>query len=139
MLLNFSEFFDFISKTGDSYIKGYQISNGIVIINLILDDNSEIIIELESNYFFIDKLSEIQLENTGFFQCIKISDYLEIENGFYISKTSFSELMKLRKLKLTLAIGNLAKDFDYIINYYGYKNIISFLINSNKLVKVEEV
>lgn len=47
--------------------------------------------------------------------------------------------MTLRKHNLTLAIGNLAKEYDYVVNYNGHRSIISFLINSNDLIKIVEV
>lgn len=138
MFVDFNEFSNLISKAGDSCIKGYHIENGIISIHLTLEDDSDFLMEFKSNYCFAGELSKLDIENTGILQCVKIDKYLHVENGFYMYPKSFSDLMTLRKHNLTLAIGNLAKEYDYVVNYSGHRSIISFLINSNDLIKIVE-
>lgn len=137
--MNFREL---ILKSGDSNLKSYNFSNGILKITAIIGDlNKEYILEFHTDSLEADPIEKFDSINTTFFiELIKLEKKLKIKNGFYIPNDSFHKLMKEAKLSLHLAYGKRTSEVKYLVLLKGYQNLLSFTLKklNENYIKIYE-
>ena len=127
-------------KTGDSILKDYIISNGMIKIELELDDGSYIFLTFQTNMAYFDKIDADKNEhkNIGFMEYKKLENILKMENNYYVNyENEFKKIMKLTKNKYHLALGLKNDEANYIIYFHGYDIKIAFIVKENSEIIIE--
>ncbi len=133
---------EIFNSIGDSIIKDYSYVDGNLSIILILDDNDKkinIVITTEHlsfNNFYLSKKE--QAYKTCRVQIEDLAEILSIENGIYIPKNTFGEIMKESKSNYNLAYGKKTSEVKYIFSLSGYGRLISCLINRLDEISIKE-
>lgn len=121
----------FFSKTGDSELKQYSYSNGKISLEIELyDDNDILQMEFETEILYCKNIELRRPFNIGYFECIKLSDVLKVENNHYSFSGNFIDLMKAQKNKFSLAFGLNVQNYTHLITFANSSITIAFIVDA---------
>jgi hypothetical protein len=119
-----------VSNSGDSILKQYVYSKGVLKVDLLLTEpeaETEIKISIKTNQLSFDQ-SYLERKEELFKTCRieieELSSILSVENGFYIPKNSFPELMRESRHNYCLAYGKKIAEARYMFSLSGYGRLI---------------
>lgn len=127
---------DFFSKTGDSELKKYSYANGKITLEVELYDEDILNMEFETEILYCKNIEQRTPFNIGYFECLKLSDVLKIENNHYSFSGNFVDIMKLQRNKLNLAIGLNEQNYTHLITFSNSSIILAFLVNEKDIYNI---
>ncbi|GEM_PF-3289854 len=125
------------SKTGDSQLQSCIYSNGKVNIKVNLFDDELLEMEFLTEILYRREINLSAPFNIGFFNCIKLSNVLKVENNHYTFSGDFITIMKAQKNKLNLALGLNANKYTHMITFSNSKINLSFIVSEDDIYKFD--
>jgi hypothetical protein len=125
------------SKTGDSQLQSCIYSNGKVNIKVNLFDDELLEMEFLTEVLYRREINLSAPFNIGFFNCIKLSNVLKVENNHYTFSGDFITIMKAQKNKLNLALGLNANKYTHMITFSNSKINLSFIVSEDDIYKFD--
>lgn len=117
------------SRTGDSELKNYFYESGKITLDVILFDDDILRMVFETEIIYCKKIEQRLPFNSGYFECIKLSDVLKTENNHYIFSGDFSDIMKAQKTKMNLVFGLNIQKYTHLITFSNNSIILAFIVN----------
>ncbi len=124
------------SKTGDSELKQYLYSHGKISLTAELYDDDVLQMEFETEILYCKSFELKTPFNVGYFECIKLSDVLKVENNHYSFSGNFVDLMKAQKSKFSLAFGLSVQHYTHLITFLNTSISLAFIVNEKNDYKV---
>jgi len=124
------------SKTGDSELKQYLYNNGKIFLEVELYDNDILSMEFETEILYCKNIDLKTPFNIGYFDCIKLSDVLKVENNHYSFSGNFIDLMKAQRSKFNLAFGLNVQYYTHIIIFANSSINLAFVVNEKDNYKI---
>lgn len=128
---------EIFSKTGDSILKNYVFSKNIIKLEVELYEGNILNLEFKTELLYIRNIEQKKPYFTGYLDCIKLSEVLEIENGHYSCSGDFVNIMKAQRKKFNLAFGLNVKDYTHLISFLNSSTNLAFIVNENDNYKFE--
>ncbi|WP_431612019.1 hypothetical protein [Chryseobacterium sp. 'Rf worker isolate 10'] len=125
------------SKTGDSQLQRCIYNNGKINIDVNLFDDELLEMEFLTEIVYIRKINQINPFNIGYFNCIKLSEVLEIENNHYTFSGDFISIMKAQKNKLNLALGLNVSKYSHMIIFSNSEINLAFIVSEKDAYKCD--
>jgi hypothetical protein len=125
------------SKTGDSELKKYSYNNGKISLEVELDDDNILNMEFETEILYCKNIELRTPFNIGYFECIKLSDVLKIENNHYSFSGNFIDIMKAQRNKFNLAFGLSVENYTHLITFSNSSLTLAFVVNEKNNYKYE--
>lgn len=121
---------EIVERSGDSVLCDCTFSNGVLTLHLEMEELDSILLlrvqTKKMDCMNINKLSDI--EKNCRIELVRVSDKLEVENGYYVAEKSFSRFMKSCKNGFNLAYGMKSNDEAYLLNIIGYIRLVTCVI-----------
>jgi hypothetical protein len=120
---------DLASKSGDSYLKSYNFSDGILEICLDVDYfDEEITIHIPTHLVLGESiLSKDKITRNCRIELTQLEDELNSEKDCYIPASDFGAFMKEVRAGASLAYGKKKSEVKWKISIVGYSRLISCL------------
>jgi len=125
------------SKSGDSELINYHYKNGKISLNVKLDENDILNIQFKTEILYAKNIELRPPFNIGYFECIKLSDVLKVENNHYSFSGDFVDIMKAQRKKINLAFGLSVNNYTHLINFCNSSINLAFIVNENDNYKFE--
>lgn len=125
------------SNTGDSELKKYSYSNNKISLEAELFEGDILNIEFETEVLYCKNIEQRTPFTIGYFDCIKLSDVVNVENNHYTFSGGFIEIMKAQKSKLNLVFGLSIKDHTHLITFSNSAILLAFVVNEKNSFKCE--
>ncbi|SEN12488.1 hypothetical protein SAMN05421856_1244 [Chryseobacterium taichungense] len=125
------------SKSGDSELIGYSYENGKISLDIKLEEDDILNIQFETEILYAKNIELRSPFNVGYFECIKLSDVLKIENNHYSFSGGFVDIMKAQRKKINLAFGLPISNYTHLITFCNSSINLAFIVNENNNYKFE--
>jgi len=122
---------EIVERSGDSKLYDCTFTNGILTLRLEMDElDSMLLLNIKTKIIDCMNLHELSdIEKTCRIELIRISDELEIENGYYTAEKPFPKFMKSCKNGFNLAYGMKATEEAYLLSIVGYNRLVTCVID----------
>ncbi|WP_449397590.1 hypothetical protein [Chryseobacterium wanjuense] len=125
------------SKTGDSELISYLYKNGKISLDVRLEENDILNMQFETEILYSKNIEQRAPFNIGYFECIKLSDVLKIENNHYSFSGSFVDIMKAQRNKINLVFGLPVSNYTHLITFSNNSVNLAFVINEKNNYKFD--
>jgi len=124
------------SNTGDSELKRYSYRNNKISLEAELFDGDILNIEFETEILYCRNIERTPF-TIGYFECVKLSDIVKVENNHYTFSGGFVEIMKAQRNKLNLVFGLSIKENTHLITFSNSTVNLAFVVNEKNDFKCE--
>ena len=116
-----------MTMLSEASLEAWVFSNQCLSIKLLSDNDDDISLYVETDIVLAGKLNKERHLNCCHMEIIKVSEHLDVLNGYYTPKNNFSDLMKYQHLSLFYGRSIL---FEYCISFVGYNRLLTFPLKS---------
>ncbi len=127
---------DIIKISGDSYLENYGYSDGIIKLQLELDElDRKILIKIKSSTMFFNVPEDKEpAYRTCYMELTQLLEVLNLKNNIYVPSDDFGSFMKEKRNNLNLVYGSNSKENEFIFSLCSDIKIVSVVIN-----KIEDI
>jgi hypothetical protein len=121
---------ELVTQSGDSKLISYDFSDGILVINLEVDDlDDSIVVKVPTNIVYGKDISKKDsFLTTCRLELIELEEILNSVNGYYIPSSDFGGMMKEVRSGASLAYGQNCSQFKWLLKITGYSDLVSCLV-----------
>jgi hypothetical protein len=127
------------SKTGDSKLKKYSYKNGKIYLEVELYDDDLLNMVFETEILYCKNIEQRTPFNIGYFECIELSDVVNVENNHYVFSGNFVDIMKAQKNKYNLVFGLNIQNYTHLITFSNSSINLAFVVNEKNNFKYEYI
>lgn len=134
------DFMNLVQLSGDSNLLAVSSLDNMLCLKISAGENME---EYELNVpvqlleINFKRSQKDSLKATFHIECINPNERLRIENGFYVPSSDFGNLMKEKRLSLSLFYGLKSMDSYRLVLLKGYENLLAFVCEDINLINIK--
>lgn len=120
---------DLVSKSGDSYLKSYDFSDGVLEICLDVDYfDEEITIHIPTDLVLGESIaSKDKIARNCRIELTQLEGELNSEKDYYVPASDFGAFMKEVRTGISLAYGKKKSEIRWKVSIVGYSRLVSCL------------